>query len=305
MLNIKLALRTLFKSPFVTVVAVVSLALGIGANTAIFSLFHEFVLRSLPVGALQAGQPLRARPQKPGSQSCNQAGDCDVVFSYPMFRDLERVQATFTGIAGAPSVRGQPRLPGTDIERRGRVRFRKLLSCARHAARARAAPRSGRRSFGRRVSGRGAQPRVVAVPVRRRSERPQRDDHRQRPVADDRRRGAAGLHGHDARRDAAGVRRPSPCAASCSQGPGPDDRRTYWVYTFARLKPGVSLDQAKTAINVPYRQIVNDVEAPLQQGMSDQTMARFKAKGIEMEEGWRGRARSTAKPERRCCSSSA
>ena len=99
MLNIKLALRTLFRSPFVTVVAVVSLALGIGANTAIFSLFHEFVLRSLPVQEPSRLVNLSAPGPKPGSQSCNQAGDCDVVFSYPMFRDLERVQATFTGIA--------------------------------------------------------------------------------------------------------------------------------------------------------------------------------------------------------------
>ena len=36
--NIRLALRTLFKSPFVTMVAIISLALGIGANSAIFSL---------------------------------------------------------------------------------------------------------------------------------------------------------------------------------------------------------------------------------------------------------------------------
>ena len=58
----------------------------------------------------------------------------------------------------------------------------------------------------------------------------------------------------------------------------------------ARLKPGVSLEQAQTAINVPYRQIVNDVEAPLQKGMSDQTMSRFKAKQIVVEPGARGHA---------------
>jgi putative ABC transport system permease protein len=38
MLNLKFALRMLFKSPFVTTVAIMSLALGIGANAAIFSL---------------------------------------------------------------------------------------------------------------------------------------------------------------------------------------------------------------------------------------------------------------------------
>ncbi len=206
MLNFKLALRTLFKSPFVTVVAVVSLALGIGANTAIFSLFHQLILRSLPVQEPARLVNLSAPGPKPGSQSCNQAGDCDVVFSYPMFRDLERVQATFHWNRGAPSLWRQPRLPGPDAERRRRVRVGQLLSGARHAARTRPAARSRRRSFDRRVSGRSAQPRVVAVPVRRRSERAQRDDHRQRTVADHRRRGATELHGHDARLGAAGVR---------------------------------------------------------------------------------------------------
>ena len=42
---------------------------------------------------------LSAPGPKPGSQSCNQAGDCDEVFSYAMFRDLQRVQTTFTGVA--------------------------------------------------------------------------------------------------------------------------------------------------------------------------------------------------------------
>ncbi len=51
--NLKLAIRTLLKNPFVTIVAVVSLALGIGANTAIFSLFHQLILRSLPVQILR------------------------------------------------------------------------------------------------------------------------------------------------------------------------------------------------------------------------------------------------------------
>src|SRR5512134_324323 len=100
MLNLKLALRTLFKSPFVTIVAVVSLALGIGANTAIFSLFHQLILRSLPVREPARLVNLSAPGPKPGSQTCNQAGDCDVVFSYPMFRDLEREASAFSGLVG-------------------------------------------------------------------------------------------------------------------------------------------------------------------------------------------------------------
>ena len=56
-----------------------------------------------------------------------------------------------------------------------------------------------------------------------------------------------------------------------------DNRRSYWAYLFARLQPGCRIEQARTALNVPYHAIINDVEAPLQNGMSDQTMARFKA----------------------------
>ena len=48
-MNLKLAFRTLFKSPLVTIVAMLSLALGIGANAAIYSLFDQMLLRPLPV----------------------------------------------------------------------------------------------------------------------------------------------------------------------------------------------------------------------------------------------------------------
>jgi hypothetical protein len=49
MSDLKLALRTLLKTPFVTTVAILSLALGIGANAAIFSLYEQMVLQQLRV----------------------------------------------------------------------------------------------------------------------------------------------------------------------------------------------------------------------------------------------------------------
>jgi len=48
-MTVRFALRTLFKTPFVTSVAILSLALGIGANTAIYSVFDQLLRRPLPV----------------------------------------------------------------------------------------------------------------------------------------------------------------------------------------------------------------------------------------------------------------
>lgn len=80
------------------------------------------------------------------------------------------------------------------------------------------------------------------------------------------------------------VLQPSPRRASL------DARTSYWVYLFARLEPGVSIDQARTAINVPYRAILAEVEAPLQRDMTEQTKTRFLAKTVGIEAGSRGQS---------------
>src|SRR5688572_23977635 len=97
--SLKHAIRTLFKAPFVTTVAALSLALGIGANAAIFSLFDQLLRRPLPVVEPERLANLSAPGPKPGSQSCGQAGECEDVFSYAMFRDLERIPTQFSGVA--------------------------------------------------------------------------------------------------------------------------------------------------------------------------------------------------------------
>src|SRR4026208_1859394 len=95
MATLRYAFRTLFRTPFVTTVAVLSLGLGIGANSAIFSLFDQILMRPLPVAAPSDLVNLSGPGPKNGSVSTNQSGDSDSVFSYPMFRDLEREQQSF------------------------------------------------------------------------------------------------------------------------------------------------------------------------------------------------------------------
>lgn len=100
MRNLRLAFRTLFKTPLVTVVAIVSLALGIGANAAIYSLFDELLRAPLPVPHPERLVNLGGNNPSPGSHQCGIAGNCQWVFSYRMFRDLEAQPGPFSGVAG-------------------------------------------------------------------------------------------------------------------------------------------------------------------------------------------------------------
>jgi putative ABC transport system permease protein len=78
--------KLLRKSPAFTIVAVLTLALGIGANTAIYTLLDQALLRSLPVKEPSRLVVLRFSGDDTGSTHAR--GDSDLVFSYPMYRDL-------------------------------------------------------------------------------------------------------------------------------------------------------------------------------------------------------------------------
>src|SRR5215471_4761 len=100
MSRIKFAVRSLSKSPLLSLVVILSLALGIGANTAIFSLLHQIVLSSLPVERPEELVLVRAPGDlKGGRTSTNNSGGMDLVFSYLMFRGLEKDGASAIDLA--------------------------------------------------------------------------------------------------------------------------------------------------------------------------------------------------------------
>jgi predicted permease len=90
--DVKLAFRGLAKAPAFTAVAVVSLALGIGANTAIFTLLDQVLLRRLPV---KSPEELALMTMVGSHYGSNWGGNA---LSYPMYVDLRDNNRVFTGM---------------------------------------------------------------------------------------------------------------------------------------------------------------------------------------------------------------
>ena len=289
----KFALRTLFKTPFVTTVAIVSLALGIGANAAIFSLFNQMLLRPLPVAQPDGLANLLAPGPKPGNNSCNQAstrGNCDDVFSYPMFRDLERAQTVFTGLAAH-------RLIGVNLSfNKQTINGDGLLVSGSYF------PVLGLRPQLGRLLGPGDDPTVGESHVAVLSDQYWRNTLGADPKVLD---SALVVNGQTltivgvAPRGFDGTTlgaEPKIFAPVTLRGllestfNNFENRRSYSFYLFGRLKPGVSLEQAHAGLEPIYRGLINDVEVTLQTGMSPQTLQRFKTKPILVEAGSRGQS---------------
>ena len=92
MKSLRLALRSLMKSPVFAGVAILSLALGIGANTAIFTLMDQILLRMLPIREPERMVQLHEKGPRFGSSRG------EIVSSYPMYRDLRDRSTAFDGV---------------------------------------------------------------------------------------------------------------------------------------------------------------------------------------------------------------
>ncbi len=101
--DLKFALRQLVRSPGFAVTAVLTLALGIGANTAIFSLLDQALLRSLPVRDPERLVLLEGTGKAWEGHSSSWGGDQEAYFSYPMYKDLRDKNTVFEGLLGTTS----------------------------------------------------------------------------------------------------------------------------------------------------------------------------------------------------------
>src|SRR5438874_11368068 len=120
MSDVRYAVRQFRQSPVFTITAILTLALGIGGTTAIFTLIHAVVLRSLPVS-----DPARLYRIGEGDDCCVEGGPQERwgLFSYPFYERLKSETPEFEELAAFQS--GSARL---SVRREGATSARPLRS---------------------------------------------------------------------------------------------------------------------------------------------------------------------------------
>ena len=101
MSDFRFVLRLLRRSPGFFLIATATLGLGIAANTAMFSLFYQVLLKTLPVADPQRLVVLHSDP--PNLPGGSLSDNSETVFSYPLYKRLRDGMKTFDGLAARSS----------------------------------------------------------------------------------------------------------------------------------------------------------------------------------------------------------
>jgi putative ABC transport system permease protein len=281
--DLRYAARTLATTPGFTLVVVLTLALGIGANTAIFSLTDQVLLRLLPVKSPERLVVLDG----PGAFSGRTYNSG--TFSYPMYRDFRDRNTVFDGVLArfpapltlmangqAERVRGEL-VTGNYFDVLGvRARIGRTFTAdddrtpGGHPI-AMLSHNYWMRRFGadpavvnRTITINGLPMTIVGVTT-------------------------AGFNGIVVGENPDVM---VPVAMKAQMTPTWDDlqsRRSRWLTVMGRLKDGVSPEQAEAAMNVLYRQI-NEDELKEIKTASQTFRQRFAAKHLFLRAGQRGRS---------------
>jgi predicted permease len=282
--DIRFAVRSFVKAPVFTAVAVASLALGIGANTAIFTLMDQVLLRALPVEDPEQLVLVFSRGSHYGSNWGMNS------MSYPMYRDFRDQNQVFGGLIGrfatstSLSHSGHTERVATELVSGNyfdvlgvRPAIGRLITPDDDkAAGAGTVAVLSHDYWHSRFSGK---PDIVGQTVRV-------NNHPMTVIGVAR----PGFHGVDLGFSPQVM---VPITMKKQMTPGWDaleDRRTRWLQVFGRLKPGVAPEQAKASLQPLYKAMINtEVQQEAFRNATRYTKDRFLDSNIDVLPGGQGR----------------
>src|ERR1700683_3226635 len=277
--DIKFALRNLRRSPLFAVVAVASLALGIGANTAIFTLVDQLLLRLLPVKNPEQLVMISSTGPHIGSNLGDRAS------SYPMYQDFQRKASAFSYVfcrydtPFSVSFGGQTErvngelVSGNYFEALGvQPAIGRVFSPEQDDRTYKGHP-SVVLSYGYWTARFNADPAVVGQKIIV-------NDYPMTIVGVS----AGRFHGLD---PATSPQIRVPIQMKPLMTPGWDDigdRRSQWIQTFARMQPGYTLQSAQASLQPLFSQILREELAmPELKDSSEFDRRQFLARKVRME----------------------
>jgi predicted permease len=279
--DIRLAVRTLSKTPGFTAVIIVTLALGIGANTAIFSLLDQVLLRRLPIKDPEQLVQLDG-PGTFRGRSMNYR-----TFSYPMYLALRDRNQVFSGVMARVQIamtvawKGQAERVGGELVSGN---FFDVLGTRPHIGRL-FTPADNTTPGGHPVAVLGygywtrrfaSDPSVVGQSIT--------VNGHPMTIVGVTARSFTGV-------DVGGVSEVLvPVMMKAQMTPtwnDLDNKRSRWVNIFARLKPGVSMEQADAGMQVVYRAILEQ-DVKEYEDVDDRFRQRFVSKKLELLPAQRG-----------------
>ncbi|MGA3187516.1 MAG: ABC transporter permease [Bryobacteraceae bacterium] len=286
MSRIRFALRSLAKAPLLSLVVILSLGLGIGVNTAIFSLLHEVVLSALPVPHPEQLVLLTSPGNlKNGRTGDNDSGGMDYIFNWRTFRELEKH-------AEAATVVSFRAFPSNIAFSRQTVRGEMMLVSGGYFSVLGVQPFAGRLigpeddvpGGGNPIAvlgyhywrdELGADPAVLNQTIKINGQ-----PFTIAGIA------PANFTGTTVGTDASVYLPISFKPHLTEDWNGTDKLADYWIYLLARLKPGVTMQQAEAALNGPYRGIVEEMAASID-GKVEKT-PRFRDQKLTLKAGRQG-----------------
>lgn len=277
------AWRTLKRRPGICVVIVLTLALGVGVNAAVFSIFHQVLLQDLDVPRPGELVVVQSTGPRSGSISISGSGGDEQIFSYPLYEDLREASSHLTGIAGFRGINANLAAGGETTSGSG------VLVTGNYFSTLELRPEVGRLFRADEVVSAGA-PRLVVL-----SHAFWQDRYGADPGAVGKTLvvnghtleiigvAPAGFHGMNPF-NKVDVFMPVTLLDDLTSGINwsLEDRRSHWLYVFGRLAPGALIADAQAELDPVFRNIIRAIEVPLQQGGSANWMQRFESRNLEL-----------------------